>query len=318
MDWLIWVIVIVLIVAIVWWLLSRNNARNSSTGPLGTAPGTGTPGRTGTAAPAAMEPSDTMSMPDTAAAVAGVAGLAGVTNMGKAAAEGSGPVESSMESRVETEAQAGPPVDEPVIETPEVDEPVVDEPVVDTDAQVTAGDVDDWEAAGTPASEPLAAEPAISEPAASGSGDGVTADDVTRADDTPKVEESADTNAADKAEWESSWTDAGGTAIHHHEYTDAHSATLAGAETAAAEMDDEDSMTPTGHLAAEHPYGVGSASAAADGSGPEGYPVKADASTMTYHDEDTAGYDEATADVWFESAAHAEAAGFRPPPRNRH
>lgn len=93
-------------------------------------------------------------MPDTAAAVAGVAGLAGVTNMGKAAAEGSGPVESSMESRVETEAQAGPPVDEPVIETPEVDEPVVDEPVVDTDAQVTAGDVDDWEAAGTPASEP--------------------------------------------------------------------------------------------------------------------------------------------------------------------
>jgi hypothetical protein len=155
----------------------------------------------------------------------------------------------------------------------------------------------------------------------------VTADDVTRADEASKVAEaskedepsdSAADSAADKAEWESSWTDASGTPIHHHEYTDPHSATLAGAETAAAEMADDDSTAPTGHLAAEHPYGVGSAGAAADGSGPEGYPVKADAATMTYHDEDTAGYNEATADVWFESAAHAEAAGFRPPPRNRH
>ncbi|GAP57871.1 uncharacterized membrane protein ArfC [Arthrobacter sp. Hiyo1] len=72
-----------------------------------------------------------------------------------------------------------------------------------------------------------------------------------------------------------------------------------------------------GHLAAEQPYGEGSAAAGADGSGPDGYTVKGNADTMTYHDEDSPSYDEVKADVWFISSAHAEAAGFRPPRRNR-
>lgn len=38
---------------------------------------------------------------------------------------------------------------------------------------------------------------------------------------------------------------------------------------------------------------------------------------MTYYDDDSADYADAPADVWFESAAHAEAAGFRPPRRSR-
>jgi hypothetical protein len=315
----IWVIVIVLVIAIIWWLMNRNKTRNS----------------TPTHAPAAMEPSNTGSIPDTAAAAAGVAGIAGVTNLGKAASEGSGPtveepgaveteprtvvedsvedsvVDSVVESKeaVPSETQpaatpgltvaepviAAPAVDEPAVDEPVVDEPVVDEPLVDRDAKVhaaDAGDVDDWEAIAPPkaAEEPPAAPVSAPSPQ-------VTADDVTRADE-----------AADKAEWESSWTDAGGSPIHHHEYTDAHSPTLPGAESAAAE-----DPAASGHLAADHPYGTGSSSTPG-----EAYPVKASATAMTYHDEDAAGYEDVAADVWFESAAHAEAAGFRPPRRNRH
>ncbi|MET3903598.1 hypothetical protein [Paenarthrobacter sp. 4246] len=333
MDWIIWVIVVVLVIAIVWWLMNRNKARNSSSTP----------------APAAMEPANTTSLPDAAAATAGVAGLAGVTNLGKAAAEGSGPTgdesprdpareparESVDESIADepaelkarrdqeaddewlardTEAEPAVPlgdespreparepaatpspepapsptpgltVEEPVVAVPVVEEPVVEEPVVaqptvDTDATVYsadtgrsagAGDVDDWDGG---SSEPAGKD-----------------------------------DAADKAEWESSWTDSSGAPVHHHEYTDTHSPTLPGAESAAAE-----DPTTSGHLAAEHPYGTGSSSVAGDA-----YPVKANATAMTYHDEDTVDYDDVAADVWFESAAHAEAAGFRPPRRTRH
>ncbi|MGF6833694.1 hypothetical protein QF015_001869 [Paenarthrobacter sp. TE4293] len=322
MDWIIWVIVIVLVIAIVWWLMNRNKSRNSAS----------------THAPAATEPANTASLPDAAAATAGVAGLAGVTNAGTAAAEGSGPIahetrrdpvdESiadepaeviNQREEADTEATVGGDVDAapraavddspatpeaptpdtqpaatpgltveepviaaPVVDEPVVEEPVVDEPTVDTDAKVhsaDAGDVDDWD---TEASQPTAAP----DPTAAPNKD----------------------DAADKAEWESSWTDSSGTPVHHHEYTDVHSPTLPGAESAAAE-----DPAASGHLAAEHPYGTGSSSTAG-----AGYPVKANATDMTYHDEDAAGYDDATADVWFESAAHAEAAGFRPPRRNRH
>jgi hypothetical protein len=65
------------------------------------------------------------------------------------------------------------------------------------------------------------------------------------------------------------------------------------------------------------PYGEGSAAAAADGRAPDGYVVKGDASSMTYYDEDSSGYEEARAEVWFLTAAHAEAAGFRAPRRSR-
>ena len=74
---------------------------------------------------------------------------------------------------------------------------------------------------------------------------------------------------------------------------------------------------PTGHLATDQPYGEGSAAPAADGSGPEGFTVKGNASSMIYHDETSPAYEETRAEVWFASAAHAEAAGFRPPRRTR-
>lgn len=338
MDWIIWVIVIVLVVAIVWWLMNRNKSGNIDTASNQVPADDRLSGTPSTTTPAAMEPANTASMPDTAVAAAGVAGLAGVTNLGKTAAEGSGPTadeprvtepdiaEPHIAGRDAAEADTAEPgpsgemrgaspvtgdvreephtavddspatdasdvqpavtpgltVAEPVIAAPAVAEPVVDEPVihepvVDTDAKVHAadadGDVDDWGAGSPPA---------------------------TSATDSDA--------AADRAEWESSWTDESGTPVHHHEYTDAHSPTLPGAESAAAE-----DSGGSGHLAVEHPYGTGSSSAPGDA-----YPVKASASAMTYHDEDSAGYDDADADVWFESSAHAEAAGFRPPRRSRH
>lgn len=74
---------------------------------------------------------------------------------------------------------------------------------------------------------------------------------------------------------------------------------------------------PAGHLAAEEPYGAGSASAAADGNGPADYTVKGDAGAMVYYEEGHPDYGQIRAEVWFESAAHAEAAGFRAPRRRR-
>lgn len=73
----------------------------------------------------------------------------------------------------------------------------------------------------------------------------------------------------------------------------------------------------TGHLAADEPYGTGSAAAGADGSGPADYTVKGDAGAMVYYEEGHPDFDQTRADVWFESAAHAEAAGFRAPRRRR-
>ncbi|WP_426763280.1 hypothetical protein ACP3TD_12495 [Pseudarthrobacter sp. 1G09] len=74
---------------------------------------------------------------------------------------------------------------------------------------------------------------------------------------------------------------------------------------------------PQSHLAAEEPYGAGSAGAGADGSGPAEYTVKGDAGSMVYYEEGHPDYDGTRAEVWFESAAHAEAAGFRAPRRRR-
>ncbi|MET1088217.1 MAG: hypothetical protein ABWY04_14035 [Arthrobacter sp.] len=100
-------------------------------------------------------------------------------------------------------------------------------------------------------------------------------------------------------------------------------ATSQGTEPAADQSTAEGRATepatavPAGHLAAEEPYGAGSASTAADGSGPAGYTVKGEAGGMVYYEEGHPEYEQTRADVWFESPAHAEAAGFRAPRRRR-
>ncbi|MEJ7833172.1 MAG: 50S ribosomal protein L4 [Nocardioides sp.] len=58
---------------------------------------------------------------------------------------------------------------------------------------------------------------------------------------------------------------------------------------------------------ADHPDG---AAARADGSAPEGYDIKGNKNSMKYHAPEGRWYDGTVAEVWFKSAADAEAAGF--------
>ncbi|WP_442545510.1 sunset domain-containing protein [Arthrobacter sp. KN11-1C] len=328
MDWLIWVIVIVLIVAIVWWLLSRNSAKSSAGATASSSP-----------SPTAASPQ----MDVTSAALTGSAPLVAAT-----AAADQGPAESR------TAAPEHEPEPEPATEAGDVDDWERLAPLLETEAAAPAEAAAAETPVEEPAieeptlSEPVLSEAAVSEVAVSEVAappgpepeleGGVTADDVAVADAGPSVavdtgvpassatEPATPEQLADSAEWEATWSE-GGTAaapapIHHREYTDAHAPTLPGAESAAAEAVDAaaDSAGASplgGHLAAEQPYGEGSAAAGADGSGPDDYTVKGNADTMTYHDEDSPSYDEVKAEVWFVSSAHAEAAGFRPPRRNR-
>jgi hypothetical protein len=89
------------------------------------------------------------------------------------------------------------------------------------------------------------------------------------------------------------------------------------AEPLEAGAEREPGSEPSSHLDAEEPYGQGSASPAPDGSGPADFTVKGDAATMTYYEEGHPDYEQTRAGVWFESPAHAEAAGFRAPRRKR-
>jgi large subunit ribosomal protein L17 len=58
------------------------------------------------------------------------------------------------------------------------------------------------------------------------------------------------------------------------------------------------------------PYGDGSAEPKADGSAPDGFPVKGNKDSMKYHTEDSPYYGRTVAEVYFASAEAAEAAGF--------
>lgn len=61
------------------------------------------------------------------------------------------------------------------------------------------------------------------------------------------------------------------------------------------------------------PYGEGSAAPLADGGAPEGFPIKGNADSMKYHEPESPWYDQTVAEVWFATAAAAEAAGFSAP-----
>jgi hypothetical protein len=74
----------------------------------------------------------------------------------------------------------------------------------------------------------------------------------------------------------------------------------AGAATAVAAIAD---VTPGRH-------GPGSATPAADGSGPEGWTVKGNEDSMLYHSPESSAYAVTVAEVWFRDVATAEAAGF--------
>ena len=67
----------------------------------------------------------------------------------------------------------------------------------------------------------------------------------------------------------------------------------------------------------EAPYGEGSHAPLADGSQPEGFPIKGNADSMLYHVPGSSHYDRTVAEVWFATPEAAEAAGFSLPPSQR-
>jgi large subunit ribosomal protein L17 len=64
-------------------------------------------------------------------------------------------------------------------------------------------------------------------------------------------------------------------------------------------------------------FGEGSHAPLEDGSQPEGFPIKGNASSKLYHVPDSAFYERTEAEVWFASEEAAEAAGFQLPPSQR-
>ena len=58
------------------------------------------------------------------------------------------------------------------------------------------------------------------------------------------------------------------------------------------------------------PYGEGSLAPPADGSIPDGYPIKGNADSMKYHQPDGRWYEQTVAEVFFATTDAAEAAGF--------
>ncbi len=67
----------------------------------------------------------------------------------------------------------------------------------------------------------------------------------------------------------------------------------------------------------ESSYGPDSHAPLADGSQPEGFPVKGNADSMLYHVPGSSFYARTVAEVWFATAEAAEAAGFALPPSQR-
>ena len=344
MDFVFWIILIVLIVGVVWWLLNRSNSSKA----------TGDDGRTG-AAPAEGIRADGALSGGSAAASAAAAGTAGI-----ATAAGFGrPSEPVPPTTADEDISepAGPSDAGRVAERDSaVPERTEAEPALSS-APAPAGPAE------APAL-PAPAEPVVA-PAPPAPAEPMAAQELPPAGNEDAAAPAAGPAPDNEVEWETQWSEAGGspvphaaaataapmdaagtgtagtadadataaTPVHHPEYTGPHSPTLPGAESAAAEAGSDgpktaepveptpvDSQTvpePAGHLAADRPYGDGSASPSADGSGPADHTVKGDAGSMVYYEEGHPEYEQTRAGVWFESPAHAEAAGFRAPRRTR-
>ena len=73
---------------------------------------------------------------------------------------------------------------------------------------------------------------------------------------------------------------------------------------------DADSSATAAAESADGGYGAGSAAPNADGTAPEGFPVKGNKDSMKFHEPDGQWYDQTVAEVWFADADAAEKAGF--------
>jgi large subunit ribosomal protein L17 len=82
------------------------------------------------------------------------------------------------------------------------------------------------------------------------------------------------------------------------------------AAPAAAPADATEAVEADQDPTAAGPYGAGSAEPLEDGSAPEGYPIKGNADSMKFHQPDGQWFEATIAEVYFDTAESAEAAGF--------
>jgi large subunit ribosomal protein L22 len=141
-------------------------------------------------------------------------------------------------------------------------------------------------AVGSPAANRADRRARVAASRATTDADAVVADDV--ADDVAEAVESADVETATSDD-DAPVTDAAGV----EEWN-------AGDADADGEANETDPA----------PYGDGSMAPPADGSIPEGYPIKGNADSMKYHEPDGRWYENTVAEVYFATAEHAVAAGF--------
>ena len=85
----------------------------------------------------------------------------------------------------------------------------------------------------------------------------------------------------------------------------------------AAESTDVDKMSDA-EVGAAQPEWAGSAFPNEDGSAPEGFDIKGNADSMKYHEVGTHYYNQTVAEVYFDTVASAEAAGFAPTAEEAH
>ncbi len=88
-------------------------------------------------------------------------------------------------------------------------------------------------------------------------------------------------------------------------------AKAAPAKVADTEVADTDADAPAEDGATKtQPYGPGSKAPLKSGNAPKGFDIKGNEDSMKYHQPDGQWYDATVAEVWFDSAESAEAAGF--------
>ncbi len=80
-----------------------------------------------------------------------------------------------------------------------------------------------------------------------------------------------------------------------------------------ADATDETDVLVTSDGADAAPAWAGSAAALADGNAPDGFEIKGNADSMLYHVPGSRYYKQTVAEVWFDTAESAEAAGFSAP-----
>lgn len=336
MDILFWIILIVVIGVIIWWLLNRNKSANA---PGGSSAGARTDG---TRADGALEGGSAAA----SAAAAGTTGIPTAAGFGKPA-EPAAPVTAEEPADSSAASTAAPRTSAPgSSEAPGATEDQAEwetqwseagsgsrsgSPV----AGASAAPSDGAPQAGAGAESPSGLDnPDASRPVHHDEYTAPHAPTLPGAE-TAAVENVDDGGMAARGQAGGSHGDAGAAETAEraqssalvengadHYQPSGHGQGLTPEQNVAQGQDisqprGEVAAEPAGHLAADEPYGAGSAAPGPDGSGPADYAVKGDAAAMVYYEEGHPDYEQARAEVWFESAAHAEAAGFRAPRRKR-